>query len=197
MNSNRDVALAWILCLSVLSACSTPRAVRNMAERTATNAGVISAQLNRVAQESRQLADLRAANIAQLHAANTALRASYNYDLALTKKSGAETNLDLIPQLEAWLTKVEEIFKASDNAEKERKTAILATQTKLDTKSEALAEIAQALATLAREESTAERASFLAGFAKQLAKEFDTQLEQSNKSSTHAKELLNELKKKF
>jgi hypothetical protein len=197
MNSNRDVALAWILCLSVLSACSTPRAVRNLAERTATNAGVISAQLNRVAQESKQLADLRAANVAQLHAANTALRASYNYDLALTKKSGAETNLDLIPRLEGWLTEVEEIFKASDNAEKERKAAILATQTKLDTKSEALAEIAQALATLAREESMAERASFLAGFAKQLAKEFDTQLEQSNKSSTHAKELLNELKKKF
>ena len=197
MNTKRYAALACTLCLSVLSACATPQPVRNLAERTATNAGVLSAQLNRLAQESGQLAELRAANIARLHAANTALRVSYNYDLALTKKSGAQTNLDLIPQLEAWLKEVDGIFKASDDAEKERKAAILATQTKLDTKSAGLGEIAQALATLAKEESVPQRASFLAGFAKELKEEIDTQLDQSNKSATHAKKLLDELKRKF
>jgi hypothetical protein len=195
MNTNRHAVLASGLCLSVLSACATQQPVRDLAERTATNAGVISAQLNRLAQESDQLADLRAANIAQLHAANTALRANYNYDVALTKKSGAQTNLDLIPQMEAWQKEVDGIFKAADDAEKERKVAILATQTKLDMKSEALTAIAQTLATLAKEESVAQRASFLAGFAKQLAEETDTQLKQSNKSATHATELLNGLKK--
>jgi hypothetical protein len=197
MNTKRYAALVCTLCLAVLSACATPPSVRNLAERTATNTGVISAQLNRLAQESGQLAELRAANITQLHAANTALRVRYNYDLALTKKSGAQTNLDLIPQLEAWLTEVDGILKASDAAEQERKATILATQTKLDTKSAGLGEIAQALATLAKEESVPQRASFLAGFAKQLKEEIDTQLDQSNKSATHAKKLLDELKKKF
>ena len=92
MNSNCYAVLVSTLCFSILLGCSTPQSVRSLAERTAANAGVISAQLTRLAQESRQLADLRAANIAQLHAANTALRASYNYDLALTMKSGAQTS---------------------------------------------------------------------------------------------------------
>jgi hypothetical protein len=115
----------------------------------------------------------------------------------LTKKSGAQTNLDLITQLEAWLKEVDGIFKVTNDVEKERKAAILATQIKLDTKSEELGEIAQALATLAKEESVAQRASFLAGFAKELAEEIDTQLNQSNKSATHAKKLLDELKERF
>ena len=197
MKTNRYAAFACALCLFLLSACSTPGPVRNLAERTATNVGVISAQMNALDQESRQLADLRAANIARLHAANTALRASYNYDLALTKQSGAQTGLDLIPKLAEWLKDVNEIFKASDGAEKDRKEAILATQTKLDTKSVALSEIAQALATLAKEESMAQRASFLAGYAKDLGKEIDTQLKQSNESATNAKKLLDGLKGKL
>ena len=193
MNTIRYVALVCILSVFFQAACSTPKAVNNLAEKTATNAGVISAQLNRLAQESRQLTDLRAANIAQLHAANTALRASYNYDIALTKKAGDQTNLKLITQLEKWLKEVDEIFKVADAAEKERKAAILATQIKLETNSEALAEIAQTLATLAKEESAAQRARFLAGFARELATEINTQLEQSNKSSANAKKLLEDL----
>ena len=113
----------------------------------------------------------------------------------MTKKSGGQTNLNLIGDIEEWHKKVNDIFKAADSAEEKQKKAILSTQTKLDTKSEALAEIAQSLAALAKEESSVQRAIFLAGFAKQLQKEIDKQLEQSNESSTLAKKLLGELKK--
>ncbi len=194
MNFNHFKTLICVLCLFLLAACSSTQSVNNLAERTAANAGIISAQLNMLAQDSSQLADLRAANIAQLHASNTALRASYNYDLALTKKSGGQANLNLIDDLEEWHEKVNDIFEAADNAEEERKKAILDTQTKLVTKSEALTEIAQSLAALAKEESSVQRAIFLAGFARQLQTEIDKQLEQSNESSTLAKKLLGELK---
>ncbi len=197
MKTNHYAVSACALCLFFLSACSTPQPVRDLAERTAANVGVINRQLAALDQESRQLAELRAANISRLHAANTALRASYNYDTALAKKSGAQTGLDLIPKLEEWLKDVNEIFKAAYGAEKERKEAILATQTKLDTKSAALSEIAQTLATLAKKESVAQRASFLAGYAENLCKEIDTQLQQSNESATNAKKLLDTLKSKL
>ena len=195
MNLNHIKTFVCVLCLSILAACSSTQPVNNLAERTAANAGIISAQLNMLAQDSRQLSELRAANISQLHSSNTALRASYNYDLALTKKSGRQSNLSIIGKLEDWHDEVNGIFKVADSAEKDRNKAILDTQTKLNTKSEALADIANALAALAKEESSTQRAIFLGGFARQLQKELDTQLNQSNKSSEHAKALLGDLKK--
>jgi hypothetical protein len=178
----------------VLSACATEQPVRNLAERTAANAGVISAQLKRLNHESSEVAELRATNIATLHAANAQLRANYNYDMALTKRSGGQSNLNLINLLETWGKEIDEIFKVAENAEKERKAAILSTQRALDPKSESLAQVAQALATLAKEESSEDRARFLAGYARQLDAETKTQLELNNRSATEAKKLLGQVK---
>jgi len=193
MSRCQPIAVALVSLIG-LSACATNQAAQQLAERTAANAGVIGARLNQLAQDSSDLADQRAANVASLHAANARRRASYNYDIALTKKSGGSENLNLIEQLEAWGKEIDAIFKAANNAEKERKAAVLATQSSLDTKSESLAQIAEALAALARDESAAERARFLAGYASQLAKELDTRVDQTDKSATAAKELLTEIK---
>ena len=197
MNRYTQFALVYVLYFPVLIACSTPPAVLQLAEKTAANAGVISAHTNRLAEESNNIAELRAANIARLHAANTSLRASYNYDLELTRQSGGTGNLTLIRALEDWGKKVEDIFKRSTDAEGERKTEILKNQTKLDTKSEMLAKIGQALATLAKEEPTGDRARFLAGYAQELTKELDGHLKQNNKSATNATKLLDKVKGKF
>lgn len=180
-----------------VSACSTEQPVRLLAEKTAANAGVISAHLHTLSLESSKLANLRAANIARLHAANTRLRASYNYDIALTKRSGGSEHLALIEQLEQWGKEIDAIFRVAENAEKDRKAAVLATQTKLDTKSEALSRIAQTLATLAQEESHADRAKFLARYAKDLTEEMKTQLEQENRSATEARKLLTKIQEKL
>lgn len=193
MRRGGPVAIA-LLCLAGLAACSTNRAAQRLAEGTAANAGVVGAQLKMLAQDSSDLADQRAANIASLHAANARRRASYNYDVALTRRSGRLENLKLIEDLEAWGKEVDAIFKAADNAEKERKAAVLATQTSLDTKSASLAQISEALAALATDESAPDRARFLAGYARELAKETETQLDQSNKSAVAAKKLLTEIK---
>jgi hypothetical protein len=187
-------AATALLALAALSACATSRPPQDLAERTAANVGVIGSHLKRLSQDSSDLADLRATNVATLHAANAKRRAAYNYDLALTRKSGGDANLDLIPQLEAWSKEVDAVFKAADNAEKERKEAILGTQTSLDTRSEALAQIAEALAALAKSDSVADRARFLAGYAGQLRKEIDDRLARSDRSATEASHLLTDVK---
>lgn len=192
--SRRGQLAVVLLCLAGVSGCAANRAAERLAEKTAANAGVIGAHLRMLAQDSADLADLRASNVASLHAANARRRASYNYDFALTKQSGGADDLTLIGPLEAWGKEIEAIFKAADTAEKDRKAAVLATQTTLDTKSETLAQIAEALAALAKEDSTADRARFLAGYVIQLGKETDAQLAQSNKSAVAAKGLLSDVK---
>jgi hypothetical protein len=183
-----------LLSAAALAACATGRAPEELAERTAANVGVVASHLKRLAQDSRNLADLRATNVATLHAANARRRAAYNYDIALTKQSGGQAELDLIPQIEAWGKEVDAIFKAADNAEQERKAAVLGTHTSIDTKSETLAQIAEALAALAKDESIADRARFLSAYAGQLRKEVDDRLAQSDKSATEAKQLLDDVK---
>lgn len=188
----RHVLVAIVLA-SACSACATYPPVQQLAEHTAANAGVISSHLRELADASRELAERRAANVARLHAANAQRRAAYKYDVALTSKSGGDDNLKLIGTIQDWGTQVQEIFQATAAAEKDRKAEVLATQTALDTKAEALARIAQALATLARDDSAADRVRFLGGYARQLAAEIQSQLDQDTKSAKAANQLLNQV----
>ena len=195
MRTTRYQAALFICAAGWLTACTTPQAVRELAEKTAANIGVLSTQVARVGQESRKLTQIRSANIAQLHAANARLRASYNYDVELTKKAGGASNLKLIDSIDQWAAKVTAIFAAADSAEAERKLEIIASHSKLDTKSQTLAEIASSLAGLAKKESANDRVRFLVGFSKQLKVEVDRQLEQSNASTAAAVMLIDELKR--
>ena len=100
------MVLSGVLCLIFLIGCTTPQAVRDLSEKTAINAGIISAQLKSFSRESNQLSELRAANIARLHGVNAALRASYEYDVALAEKSGERSKLSLIGVLTAARSKL-------------------------------------------------------------------------------------------
>ena len=197
MNTHRYCLLAGVLCSFALTACSTPHPVLDLADKTAANSGILSAQLNKLSLTYSQLAELRAENIAQLHAANTAIRARYIYDLELTKKSGGQDNLKLIDEIEEWQKKVQGIFISSGEAEKHRKEAVLQTQTKLDTKAESLNSIAQTLASLAKDEPYKERAKFLGLYAKSMKDELDKQLAKDELSSKEAKSLLEEVKQQI
>ena len=197
MKSNMVTLVISALLGGLLAACSTPSGVRNLADTTAANVGIISTQLPRLEQNSRGIAEFRAANIAQLHAANTELRARYECDVELTKKASGEGFLDLIRQIKDWGDKVKKIFARGENAEAVLKTQILATQAKLETKSKAMAEIAQALATLAKEDKLTDRVRFLKGYAKDLKRELDTALEADNKSAAAAMELIDGAKAKL
>ena len=197
MKSNMATLVLSVLLGGLLVACSTPSGVRNLADKTAANVGIISTHLQRLEQNSAEIATLRAHNISRLHAANTELRARYKYDVELTKKASGEGFLGLIRQIKEWGDKVKEIFAKAENAEAALKTQILATRTELDTKSKALAEISQALATLAKEDKLSDRVRFLKGYAKDLKKELDTALEADNKSAAAAKTLIEGAKAKL
>lgn len=197
MKRDSTALVLCILLAGLLAACTTPSEVRKLADKTAANVGMISVQLQRLERNSRDIAEFRAANIAQLHAANTELRARYEYDVELTKKASGEEFLGLIDQIRVWAEKVQEIFAKGQNADAELKTQILATQTKLDTQSKALAEIAQALATLAKEDKLSDRVRFLKGYAKDLKKELDTALEADDETAKAAKELIEGAKAKL
>ncbi len=188
-----------ILCMLILGAlalpgCKTPGPVLTLAEKTAINAGVISGQLKRLSSESRSVAELRAANVAQLYAANAVRRANYEFDLALTRKSGGGKNLELITMIEKWRAQVREIYSKNLVDEGVRKKQILAGQTKLNAKSKELAEIAKALAAISKQDSTKDRLKFFAGYAKELKSEVDEKLEESNRSAESARGLIAKLK---
>jgi len=189
--------IIFVLLPGLLAACATPPEVRKLADKTAANVGTIGVHMQRLARNSQDIAAVRADNISRLHAVNTELRASYEYDVELTKKAGGAANLSLIPQIKAWADKVQQIFAKAERTEAQRKKQILATQTKLDTKSKALAEIAQALATLAVEDKPVDRVRFLTGYALDLRKEIDKALEADNKTAKDAKTLLESTKDKL
>ena len=189
-------AMAIVMAGLILAGCETSSPeVRSLAEKTGANVGVIAVQLDRLGENGREVAELRADNIARLHGANSRLRAQYEIDIELTRKSGGAANLLLIDQIKAWRDKVQAILAKAENAEAERKTQILATQTSLDTRKKALTEIAQKLAELAQKETAKDRVRFLKGFAKQLNAELDKAMKADSKSAKAAKELLTKAKK--
>ncbi len=196
-SKQRTTMIKTVLLAGLLTACGTPQEVRDLADRTAANVGTISAHLQQLGQNSEEIAVLRADNISRLHAINTEMRARYQYDVELTRKAGGGDNLELIDQIKAWGDKVKQIFDKAKDAEAEHKEAVLATQTKLDTKSKALAEVAQALAALAQEDKPADRLRFLRGYAKDLKKELDKALEADDASAKEAKKLLDSAKNKL
>ncbi len=185
--------LAVVALVSTLVwGCGTPTEVRDLAEKTAANTSFVSTQLNLLAQDTRLLAELRAANMARLHAATVEVQVRSTFDKALIEKSGG--SLDLVRDLAAWSTKIRTMFETAANAESERKELILKTQVPLDTPSKELGKVAEALADLAKDDNTKTRAKFIAGFIKQVAKEVKAKKEQSEKAMAKAKAGLNKKK---
>lgn len=196
-NKQRTTTIMTVVLAGLLTACGTPQQVRDLADRTAANVGTISAHLQQLGQNSEEIAVLRADNISRLHAINTEMQARYEYDIELTRKAGREGNLALIDQIKAWRNKVKEIFAKAKGAEAQHKETVLATQTTLDNKSKSLAEVAQALAALAKEDRPADRVRFLTGYARDLKNELDKALEADDASAKAAKKLLDSAKSKL
>ena len=94
-------------------------------------------------------------------------RAHRAYDIALTKKSGEGSDVDLKSDLQSWVKSIDQIFAtAAEEEKKKRRDALLAAQKTVDTKSPALQKAAETLAARAREETTAEHGRLLQKFAK-------------------------------
>ena len=181
----RQLAIVALVS-SLVWGCGTPTEVRDLAEKTAANTSFVSTQLNLLAQDARLLAELRAANMARLHAATVEVQVRSTFDEALIEKSGG-SSLNLLRDLAAWSTEIRTMFETAANAESERKELILNTQVPLDTPTKELGKVAEALADLAKDDNTKTRAKFIAAFIKQVVKEVKAKKEQSEKAMANAK----------
>jgi hypothetical protein len=196
MNTSLRIALALAAAL-LATGCATPPPVLALADKSSANAGIVSARLRQLAAESDRLYAARASNISTLHGTNTTQRAAFAYDVALTRKSGQEADLELVNDLQAWVKDVDVIFSAAAGAEIQRRDTLLAAQNKIDTRAAALQKIAETLAALGKEDSPAERASLLAKFATEVRDDVKKQLDDGSESSARAKVLLDEIKTSF
>jgi ribosomal protein L17 len=167
--------------------------VLDLAGKTSANVGIVSARLRQLSDESSGLYASRADNVSRLQASNTTARANLAYDVALTAKSGEAADLDLMADLQTWVTSIDQIFVAAAEDEKKRRDALLAGQTTIDTKSQALQKVAETLAALAREESVADRVQLLQKFAKEVQEQLKNDLDNGTESSKQAKALLDRL----
>jgi hypothetical protein len=180
----------FLLAVLLAGCAAAPDAVNQLAERSGANAGVLGTQLAKLDADSKEVAQLRAQNIARLHLVNLELRAHYNLDLALTRKAGQASDLALIDVLKGWHKEVEEIYKGLDEVEAARKAEILARMSKLDTKAAALKAVADRLARLGELDKPEDRARFLAGFVKEARTDLKKELEKDDHAAKGAKALI-------
>jgi hypothetical protein len=177
-------------CL-VVTACGTPEEVKDLAGKTAANTAFVGTALRELSQNSRAVAELRAASIARLKAATIEVRSRVELHRALNNESGNSAVDSRVQQLNKWSAAVDKIFAAGEVDEKTLATGILATRTEHEDRSKALVKIAKILAELAKEDSFKDRAKFFSTYVRTVAKEVKTKREESKKSAGEAAKMLN------
>ena len=185
-----------LIVFLALGACATPEPVLDLAEKTAANTAFVSVTLQGIAKQSRRIAELRAANIARLHAVNADLRSRHNLDVALTEKSGDSAASSLVSEIEAWSKKVAEIQAAAVVDESKFVQEVLASRAELEARSKELAAVGKLLADLAKKESFKDRVKFLKGFVRDVAKEVEPRTKDGEKAAKSAASKVSDSKKK-
>ena len=202
MNAHRSLLtdaqklLLTILCVAA-GGCATPQPVLDLADKTSANVAIVSARLRQVSAESDRLYASRADNVSRLHGIIATQRAHLTYDQALTRKSGQGGDLELMTEMQAWTKQVDDIFAAAAQAEKERRDALTQGQTRIDTKTQILQQVAETLSALAARETVAERAQVLQKFASEVRDDIDKKLKEGTGSAADAKKLLDKLREDF
>ena len=175
----------------MVTACGTPEEVKDLAGKTAANTAFVGTALRELSQNSRAVAELRAASIARLKAATIEVRSRVELHRALNNESGNSAVDSRVQQLNKWSAAVDKIFAAGEVDEKTLATGILATRTEHEDRSKALVKIAKILAELAKEDSFKDRAKFFSTYVRTVSKEVKTKREESKKSAGEAAKMLN------
>jgi hypothetical protein len=180
--------------VATLGGCATPAPVLDLADKSSANVAIVSERLRELAAESDRLYKSRVDNISQLAGVNARSRAQFTYDEAVTRKVGSQSDLDTADDLKAWKQQVDQILAGAADAEKERRDELSGKQTRLDVKSQALQQVAAALATLATKESFADRARVLSQFATTTRDDVKKELDSGTQTANDANALLARIK---
>ena len=185
----------WVACLLVFCVNTGygNEPVQELAEKTAANIGALKAQIARLSDESRKLAERRARIVANLHGQNTWARTKYDFDIALVKRAGEAQHLESIQWTKDWVAEAEKSLAMADSVVQSRRAAILATQEPLDTKSSELQAISESLATLAKNDDAKHKAEFLGQFAKEVRDNVKDALTKGDEAAKNASALLDKL----
>jgi hypothetical protein len=160
------------LVLLVLGAgCATPGPVLQLAERTSGNVSLVNTQLELLAQESRRLAQVRAANIARLQTDVSEVRLRYDIDLEVMERTGAADRLTQARALRDFVQKLARLREDAARAAREREARVVARYQALAVPARQLNEVASELAILGKDEDMKARIEFLSGYAESVAAE--------------------------
>ena len=190
----RNLCIAAACALS--AGCTTPRPVLDLADKTSANIGIVSARLRQIAGESNRLYSTRTDRIVRMQGDNAEIRARLAYDKALTTKVGDQSDLELIDDLQGWVKQADEIYAQAADAEKQRRDALLARQTKIDAKSPQLQKVAETLSALAKEDSASDRVQFLRKFVLEVRDDAKKNLQDGSDSAKAAQDLLDKIRAK-
>jgi hypothetical protein len=190
MIARRPVMASWagLAMLLALCACGAPQPVLDLSGRTAANTALVGRQLSALAQDSRRIAELRAANVAALNSEARAVRQRHEFDLVLTQRSGEQQDLNRLEALRRWAETVRTMFAVDAEAEAKDRAEILRGRTEIDARSAELGQVAEILAALAKHEPADEHAAFLAKFVLDVAQDVDKKLDTAEKAKTKAEE---------
>lgn len=187
-------ALTPIALTAVLAGCATPHEVYELADKSSASAALFAQHLGTLGTQSRTLAERRAANIAAMDAFNAAMHAEYQRDLAITRKVGdGDAAKRIMDDLGAFRDELERIENAGRLSLAARSKEILQGHVALAPNAAAMRDVANTLSGLAQQESGAERAKFLAGFARQVRDEAKTLLARDDAASKAANALLDHI----
>ena len=170
----------------LLIGCATPGSVNNLAEKTAANTSVVSAGLQQLSQLNRRVAAQRVAAIARMEQATAEVKAEYDLDRALIKKSGDSKNLNVSNELNEWMEQVRGFNKQPDGVEETQKQVIVGALVNSDTGAKKLAAVAEQLSNLAQKDNAKKRAVFFAKFAKEVADTTNAQMKEAKKAAKQA-----------
>jgi hypothetical protein len=185
----RARALSAVLAAAVslaVAACGTPEPVRDLATRTAANAGQVGNQLRDLNATSQSVADARATNLAQLKSTVRDVRGRHSLDIALIRQTGDANSLSLKDNIAKWIVEARAAAHNMTVSEFEawQKTvpvdafsadvkAIMNNLANLDTKAKELREVGKVLAELSKEDDPQARVQFLVAYVKEVRKEVD------------------------
>ena len=183
---------ALFLTFLAAAGCASQEEVRSLAGQTSLNTAVLGVSIFDMAQSSRRIAELRAANMARLQAETSAVKSRTAFDLALFEQIDESAVATRLEALKTWSDKVAQIDAQAAVDETAFIVQMLEGRRELEVPSEELKAVAKILARLAAEEDQAARARFLFNYVKTVAVEVKAQREAAKQAAKDAEKALAE-----
>jgi hypothetical protein len=176
------------LVILVLGAgCATAGPAQRLAERTSGNISLLNTQLDLLAQDSRRLAEVRAANIGRLQADISDVRLRYLIDIEILQRIGEASKIEQAKGIREFIEKLAKLRQEATKAAREREARVIARYQALVVPAQQLNQLASELAVLGREEDLKTRSAFLLAFVQSVASEVKTQQKAKEQSVDKAK----------